>query len=797
MIKHVFCLLLLLAFSYSAKSQAFLWMFTDGGPAEENIRDLTVDKFGNIYVLGTFDFNLELGNGDTSIYVPPSGTRDALFLAKYDVQREFEWVRVVKVQKTANPQGSFPYFLDIDSLGRVRLQLNLSSIALEVELLADTLIQINNNPKSFSISYNSSGSRQDIQEISNSDTGYIFRGDQGELFISGIYSRFDPWDFWPDSIFVDGRWLNDPLGGGYIGKVNLDGQISLLVETVGVGGVGGTIERDIEGNYIMEGGFGDSLFIQGQKFPLASETDYGKFIAKFDSSGNLMWHVPLYPLIPDESTIFITQLESDKDANIYFLGTFTGEFQIDSDTIISIPSPQPFSRVGKTSVFLGKLDPNGNLLWLKSSNSFSSYNISFMEAVGEDEFVFHGSSSWSHFEVFDSLYVLGDPNSTNVLNHLIYFDKNGQVTSTLELSPFQPAVRRPDEEGNIYLGRYFQNSIQVGPFTTPSVQRNNFLVTKIGRNPNVIEGKVFRDRNQNGIQDMGEEGMEGVAFQRIPDSLVFFTDDSGRYSTYVDTGSFSISPAFVPYHSISPSTYSTQFLTSGNRDTAHFAAIDTPLVDLEGIMTLSARARIGFRDWIQLQVKNLGTSEYPVQIKLLLDEKLDSVSSDIPLSYSLGDTLVWELDSIGWRDKHVINIFSRVQINTAFIGTYLRHELWVGPLDQDIDVSNNYYSDSLQITGAYDPNDKQASPSGNIPPSDIQQGQWLDYTIRFQNVGNDTAFNIVIKDTLDRKLDLGTLQMTAASHPYFFLIENNRSLSITFPDVLLVDSTTNEADSHG
>lgn len=102
-----------------------------------------------------------------------------------------------------------------------------------------------------------------------------------------------------------------------------------------------------------------------------------------------------------------------------------------------------------------------------------------------------------------------------------------------------------------------------------------------------------------------------------------------------------------------------------------------------------------------------------------------------------------------------------------------------------------------EIIGSFDPNDKAASPSGvgefgNIPPN-ID----LEYKIRFQNTGNDTAFTVVIKDTLDINLNVFTVNPGVASHTYDFEILESRGLKWTFNDILLVDSTTNEPASHG
>ena len=104
--------------------------------------------------------------------------------------------------------------------------------------------------------------------------------------------------------------------------------------------------------------------------------------------------------------------------------------------------------------------------------------------------------------------------------------------------------------------------------------------------------------------------------------------------------------------------------------------------------------------------------------------------------------------------------------------------------------------DCQENIGSYDPNDKQANPKGvgedNLLPKNIP----IDYKIRFQNTGTDTAFQVVVIDTLSDQLDAQSILPGASSHPYTFEIREN-ILEFTFDNILLPDSTTNEEASNG
>ncbi len=99
-------------------------------------------------------------------------------------------------------------------------------------------------------------------------------------------------------------------------------------------------------------------------------------------------------------------------------------------------------------------------------------------------------------------------------------------------------------------------------------------------------------------------------------------------------------------------------------------------------------------------------------------------------------------------------------------------------------------------TGSFDPNDKYGYPRG-YDGGQIEPGTRIDYDIRFQNTGTDTAFTVVIRDTLTEALDISTLKMEGGSHDYVTTLDTNRILTITFNNILLVDSLTNEPLSHG
>jgi uncharacterized repeat protein (TIGR01451 family) len=107
----------------------------------------------------------------------------------------------------------------------------------------------------------------------------------------------------------------------------------------------------------------------------------------------------------------------------------------------------------------------------------------------------------------------------------------------------------------------------------------------------------------------------------------------------------------------------------------------------------------------------------------------------------------------------------------------------------------NHTNDTLEFCGlvnnSYDPNDKACFPNNTATPN-----TWLTYTVRFQNTGNDTAYNIIIRDTLDNNLDASSFTYLASSHNPQINLEGNAT-TFNFKNINLVDSFTNEPLSNG
>ncbi|MFT6513930.1 MAG: putative repeat protein (TIGR01451 family) [Neolewinella sp.] len=117
-----------------------------------------------------------------------------------------------------------------------------------------------------------------------------------------------------------------------------------------------------------------------------------------------------------------------------------------------------------------------------------------------------------------------------------------------------------------------------------------------------------------------------------------------------------------------------------------------------------------------------------------------------------------------------------------------------------LSLGNGFPSEAIvcrENVGAYDPNDKNGYPLGYGEENNIAEGTELLYAIRFQNTGTDTAFNVVIRDTISDALDLSTFKAESSSHDYTVSIDSQRVVTFTFANIMLPDSNVNLLQSQG
>ncbi len=207
-------------------------------------------------------------------------------------------------------------------------------------------------------------------------------------------------------------------------------------------------------------------------------------------------------------------------------------------------------------------------------------------------------------------------------------------------------------------------------------------------------------------------------------------------------------------------------------------------------------------DSLRFTIKNVGTGDMPASSDYIVVE--DAVMlMRAPFQLPAGDSAIVTLPANGstWRVEVEQEPFhpglsapalsieacsGTASFSTGFVTQFPNDEQdpWV-----DIDCKQN--------VGAFDPNDKQGFPNGYGAEHYIRPGTELEYTIRFQNTGTDTAFTVRIADTLSSWLDAGTIRPGPGSHPYRFNLTGPGYAEFLFENIMLPDSNVNQEGSNG
>ncbi len=167
--------------------------------------------------------------------------------------------------------------------------------------------------------------------------------------------------------------------------------------------------------------------------------------------------------------------------------------------------------------------------------------------------------------------------------------------------------------------------------------------------------------------------------------------------------------------------------------------------------------------------------------------RLYSFSSASPAPISVaGHIVTWSLNPVSSQLIPYTITADLVGYGLTFGDTMTTHYS-VAPITGDFNPVNNTVVIVDTIEASFDPNHVDVIPSGCYTGDTIFQ-----YTIEFENTGNDTAFNIHVLDTLSNQLDLSTMKILAASAPmdvYSYSAGPYNIISFDFPNINLLDSS--------
>ncbi len=678
--------------------------------------------------------------------------------------------------------------------------------------------------------------------IELSDGGYVLMGDFEDGFISGGISvvrlNEDGSDVWTkeiianngDSPIFGGHLIQDSAGDllitGYEGFSNVEQDAFLMKIDID----GDEIWKKVYNRPQVE--FGLQVANIGTEYVIAGLVNPDGFsnnmtLLKVDSEGTEIWYKEYLDEVEVNS---FCKLEVADDGG--YVISSTGEFDV----------------LAKTDMFLIKFDQSGEKEWINNfGRSEDEMNVSLLRH--DQGYFLVGRSTTIDSDVL--VYVVKTDllgvSFTNTLSGKLFFDENLNCqndNSELGLSQWLVVASKQSEE--FYgvtddLGNY-SFALDTGAYEIEAFETSGYW--NICNNNFTID---FSDFNQNITQDIGAQSIIDCPLMDVSISTPFLRRCfPNTYSVqYCNLGTLLAEDAYLE---VSLDSFMAVISTSipfssqaGNTLTFDLGDVEvgacssfeiavqlgdsTNCDDLPLGLTHCVEAHI-YPDSLCFNTDNWSGASLEVDAQCTGDSVVFTITNvgTAPMSEAVG-YIVIEDDVILMIGNVELNIGESETISYAANGATYRLEV-----EQEVDhpgfsmpsvsvencgAANSIFStgfvnifspddgdnfidiDCQQNRGAYDPNDKRGFPLGYDEEHYISRGQALEYLVRFQNTGNDTAFNVVVRDTISEFLNIASVRPGASSHDYNYSVSPEGVLEFRFSNILLPDSTTNLSGSNG
>lgn len=315
-----------------------------------------------------------------------------------------------------------------------------------------------------------------------------------------------------------------------------------------------------------------------------------------------------------------------------------------------------------------------------------------------------------------------------------------------------------------------------------------------------LNGTVHYTTDTDCVFDAQEFGIPNQLMRVMPGAYYGITGPDGSFRVAVPNGDFAVDQVNPDVVQICPPTGAVPF-TVGFNGSATVDFADSVLTPFDQRIHLWYDiSRVGFPFTYSMTLSNdNGYVGENVVVELAYDPTFTFVSATAGVSTNDPGLIQWTFPNLAPFEQRVIELTVQVPPDPDLLGNSYSATTTVSSTTAEVDLSDNSGSLTHEIVGSYDPNDKQAFTSSRTSEEMYLKDldSYVDYLIRFQNTGNDTAFTVVVQDTISPLLDMASLQVLGASHAFTPSIEAGNVLQFQFNDILLPDSNVNEVESHG
>lgn len=367
--------------------------------------------------------------------------------------------------------------------------------------------------------------------------------------------------------------------------------------------------------------------------------------------------------------------------------------------------------------------------------------------------------------------------------------KNGSSDYSDE-SP--PAVYFSNNDGHIFYVCIDEGEEVYFSNTPEDIVFGSYCSFTPGGDYNTITGNFTFDGDNNGCDTEDSfNTMVKVSINDGTESGSTFSNSSGEYSFYTETGTFTLIPEFENsnWFTITPSSATVIFEDDNNNiETQNFCVTaNGEHSDVEVVIAPIVPAQPGFNASYKITYRNKGNQTLSGGVLLTYDDTvLDYVSSTSGVSVA-ENTFGWSYTDLQPFETRVINLTLNVnspeETPAVNIDDVLAFTATIYPDTDDETPNDNSFTLNQTVVGSYDPNDITCLEGETVHMSKI--GEYLHYNVNFENTGTAPAAFVVVKDVInEEQFDIGTLQLMYASHDVQTKIEGNE-LEFYFGDINL------------
>jgi hypothetical protein len=287
-----------------------------------------------------------------------------------------------------------------------------------------------------------------------------------------------------------------------------------------------------------------------------------------------------------------------------------------------------------------------------------------------------------------------------------------------------------------------------------------------------VRGKVFLDANADCQYEVGETPVFGQTFVFQPGNYMAISNPDGSIYRHLPGGDYNGSmnlPVFpISSQCIDPVGFTIQ---DGVFQDFQVGLEATIVPDLAVSLT-GTPVRPGRLAYYTIQVQNTGfVPSSAASLSLVFPDQILQlvVANPAATAMQVGE-LHFDVPILAPQESFQYSVTFKGPPDPALTGAMVAVQAALEAPYTDNDASNNTANSIITVTNSLDPNDLTAStlaaPYQVLPLTDKK----ITYQIRFQNTGTDTAFTVVVVDTLSDRLDWSTFRMIGTSHPGRVLI---------------------------